>query len=143
MLSARDLYCISNQLSKVFNTPEESFGGLNMVFSGDFTQLPPAVGCGGYCFTHNQLELLQVVWNPKKKQLEKHYGIKWQLLWFWGRIWDKKFRVFWIINLELHLKTCAIKLAHLKILDFHKLVSLQIYPIDHLFVMTNLEMFLL
>ena len=57
MLSARDLYCISNQLSKVFNTPEESFGGLNMVFSGDFTQLPPAVGCGGYCFTHNQLEL--------------------------------------------------------------------------------------
>ena len=29
-----------------------------MVFSGDFTQLPPAVGCGGYCFTHNQLELI-------------------------------------------------------------------------------------
>ena len=47
MLSARDLYRISNQLSKVFNTPEESFGGLNMVLCGDFAQLPPAVGGEG------------------------------------------------------------------------------------------------
>jgi Helitron helicase-like domain at N-terminus/PIF1-like helicase len=47
MLSARDLYRINNQLSKVFNTPEDSFGGLNMVFSGDFAQLPPAVGGEG------------------------------------------------------------------------------------------------
>ena len=44
MLSARDLYHISNQLSLVLNTPDLSFGGLNMVFSGDFAQLPPAVG---------------------------------------------------------------------------------------------------
>ena len=44
MLSARDLYRISNQLSLVLNTPEQSFGGLNIVFSGDFAQLPPAVG---------------------------------------------------------------------------------------------------
>ena len=47
MLSARDLYRISNQLSQVFNTPEKSFGGLNMVFAGDFAQLPPAVGGEG------------------------------------------------------------------------------------------------
>ena len=47
MLSARDLYRISNQLSQVFNTPEDSFGGLNMVFAGDFAQLPPAVGGEG------------------------------------------------------------------------------------------------
>ena len=47
MLSARDLYCISNQSSKVLNTPEDSFSGLNMVFSGDFAQLPPAVGGEG------------------------------------------------------------------------------------------------
>src|ERR1700679_2749399 len=44
LLSARDLYRISNQLSLVLNTPEQSFGGLNMVFSGDFAQLLPAVG---------------------------------------------------------------------------------------------------
>ena len=47
MLSARDLYHISNQLSQVFNTPEDSFGGLNMVFAGDFAQLPLAVGGEG------------------------------------------------------------------------------------------------
>jgi len=47
MLSARDLYRISNQLSQIFNTPEDSFGGLNIVFAGDFAQLPPAVGGEG------------------------------------------------------------------------------------------------
>ena len=44
MLLARDLYKISFQLCKVFNIPEIPFGNLNMVFSGDFTQLPPALG---------------------------------------------------------------------------------------------------
>src|SRR5258708_6837014 len=44
MLSARDLYKISFQLCKVFNISEIPFGNLNMVFSGDFAQLPPAVG---------------------------------------------------------------------------------------------------
>ena len=44
MLSARDLYKISFQLCKVFNIPEIPFGNLNMVFSGDFSQLPPALG---------------------------------------------------------------------------------------------------
>ena len=44
MLSARDLYRINSQLAKVFGVAEIPFGGLNMVFSGDFSQLPPAVG---------------------------------------------------------------------------------------------------
>jgi len=44
MLSARDLYKISFQLCKVFNISEIPFGNLNMLFSGDFGQLPPAVG---------------------------------------------------------------------------------------------------
>jgi PIF1-like helicase len=63
MLSARDLYRISNQLSQILNTPEESFGGLNMVFAGDFAQLPPAVGGEGvslYSQSHSLLVLLQV-----------------------------------------------------------------------------------
>jgi hypothetical protein len=44
MLSARDLYRINAQLAKVCGVDDIPFGGLNMVFSGDFAQLPPAVG---------------------------------------------------------------------------------------------------
>src|ERR1700678_3111244 len=44
MLSVRDMYRINLQLSKVFNVGHAPFGGLNIVFSGDFAQLPPAVG---------------------------------------------------------------------------------------------------
>lgn len=44
MISCRDLYRISEQLCRALNTPEESFGGLNMILVGDFAQLPPAVG---------------------------------------------------------------------------------------------------
>ena len=44
MLSARDMYRINAQLAKVFDWADIPFGGLNMVFSGDFAQLPPAVG---------------------------------------------------------------------------------------------------
>lgn len=44
MLSARDLYKLSNQLCKVLNIFDIPFGNMNMVFSGDFSQLPPAMG---------------------------------------------------------------------------------------------------
>jgi hypothetical protein len=44
MLSARDLYRINVQLANVCGVNDIPFGGLNMVFSGDFAQLPPAVG---------------------------------------------------------------------------------------------------
>lgn len=41
MLSCRDLYKISAQLSKAFKTYDKPFGGLNFIFAGDFAQLPP------------------------------------------------------------------------------------------------------
>jgi hypothetical protein len=44
MLSARDMYKISSQLSCVLNVYDKPFGGMNMVFAGDFAQLPPAIG---------------------------------------------------------------------------------------------------
>ena len=44
MLSARDMYRINLQLSKVFQVAHAPFGGLNLVFSGDFAQLPPVIG---------------------------------------------------------------------------------------------------
>ena len=44
MLSCKDIYRISEKLAKVMNNTEEPFGGLNMIFAGDFAQLPPAIG---------------------------------------------------------------------------------------------------
>ena len=44
MLSARDMYRISHQLSCVLNIYDKPFGGMNIVFAGDFAQLPPAIG---------------------------------------------------------------------------------------------------
>ena len=44
MLSARDMYRINVQLAKNFENAQIPFGGLNMIFSGDFAQLPSAVG---------------------------------------------------------------------------------------------------
>ena len=43
MLSCKDIYRISERLAKVMNNAEEPFGGLNMIFAGDFAQLPPAI----------------------------------------------------------------------------------------------------
>lgn len=44
MLSCRDMYLISARLSKVLNNLDTPFGGLNMIFAGDFAQLPPVIG---------------------------------------------------------------------------------------------------
>jgi PIF1-like helicase len=44
MLSARDLYKISSSLARALDRPDSPFGGMNMLFAGDFGQLPPAVG---------------------------------------------------------------------------------------------------
>ena len=44
MLSCHDMYKISAQLCKVMNEPTIPFGGLNMLFAGDFAQLPPPIG---------------------------------------------------------------------------------------------------
>jgi PIF1-like helicase len=44
MLSCCDMYKISEWLATINNNPESPFGGLNMIFSGDFAQLPPPIG---------------------------------------------------------------------------------------------------
>jgi hypothetical protein len=44
MLSARDMYKISARLANVRNRLGDPFGGMNMIFAGDFAQLPPAIG---------------------------------------------------------------------------------------------------
>jgi len=44
MLSCYDIYRISLQLSRVFNKPDVPFGGIDIIFVGDFAQLPPPIG---------------------------------------------------------------------------------------------------
>ncbi len=44
MLSCMDLYKISACLVMCMNKAELLFGGMNMIFAGDFAQLPPAIG---------------------------------------------------------------------------------------------------
>ena len=44
MLSCRDMYLISARLARVMNNLEAPFGGLNIIFAGDFAQLPPVIG---------------------------------------------------------------------------------------------------
>jgi hypothetical protein len=44
MLSCHDMYCISARLAKILNVTDQPFGGTNMLFAGDFAQLPPAIG---------------------------------------------------------------------------------------------------
>jgi PIF1-like helicase len=43
MLLVKNLHCIHVQLARVFDCAHMPFGNLNMVFSGDFAQLPPAM----------------------------------------------------------------------------------------------------
>ncbi|KAJ3820162.1 hypothetical protein F5880DRAFT_1625316 [Lentinula raphanica] len=55
MLSCYDLYRISEQLCKVKNKPDECFGGMNMIFCGDFAQLPPVGGESISLYSHRSL----------------------------------------------------------------------------------------
>ena len=48
MLSCHDMYKISSQLAKCLNQAELPFGGINMIFAGDFAQLPPVGGASLY-----------------------------------------------------------------------------------------------
>ena len=44
MLSCRDMYLISEWLSRLMNNLDTPFGGMNMIFASNFAQLPPVIG---------------------------------------------------------------------------------------------------
>jgi hypothetical protein len=44
MLSCQNMYKISERLTTINNNDASLFGGLNMIFAGDFAQLPPPIG---------------------------------------------------------------------------------------------------
>src|SRR6185369_2518305 len=43
MMSCQDMYKISARLAMAKNNVLDPFGGVNMIFAGDFAQLPPAM----------------------------------------------------------------------------------------------------
>jgi len=51
MLSCHDMYNISSKLAKAMNIYDNPFGGMNMIFAGDFAQLPPVGGSSLYSRT--------------------------------------------------------------------------------------------
>ena len=51
MVSCDDNYKISSQLAKALNEFDLPYGGINMIFSGDFAQLPPVFGSPLYSGT--------------------------------------------------------------------------------------------
>ena len=66
MLSCHDLYKISCQLCKVMNAPSIPFGGLNILFAGDFAQLPPPMG-GEYVSLYSRV-IGQVATNKRAQE---------------------------------------------------------------------------
>jgi Helitron helicase-like domain at N-terminus/PIF1-like helicase len=48
MVSCQQLYKISAQLAKALGEHQRPFGGMNMIFAGDFAQLPPVGGSSLY-----------------------------------------------------------------------------------------------
>ncbi|KDR65414.1 hypothetical protein GALMADRAFT_81911, partial [Galerina marginata CBS 339.88] len=44
MLNCHELYAISSRLADLANVHDKPFGGMNMIFAGDFAQLPPVGG---------------------------------------------------------------------------------------------------
>ncbi|TFK60042.1 hypothetical protein BDN72DRAFT_779918, partial [Pluteus cervinus] len=51
---------ISERLADVLQNAEDPFGGMNMVFAGDFAQLPPAIGGGSQSLYTHKLPLVPV-----------------------------------------------------------------------------------
>ena len=51
MLACHDLYKISAQIAKARNIADAPFGGINIIFAGDFAQLPPVGGESLYAGT--------------------------------------------------------------------------------------------
>ena len=51
MVACNDNYKISSQLAKALNVFDLPYGGINMIFSGDFAQMPPVFGSPLYSGT--------------------------------------------------------------------------------------------
>jgi hypothetical protein len=74
MVACHELYAISSRLSTVTKVYDLPFGGINMIFAGDFAQLPPTTGVSLY--NNSVSGMLNV--NMSVRQQENTIG---KLLW--------------------------------------------------------------
>lgn len=59
MLSQSQLYEIASQLARATGSKDQPFGGKNVIFAGDFAQLPPVVGQALYAASPTQGKSMQ------------------------------------------------------------------------------------
>ena len=67
MISCHDMYRICARLTKTYNVHEKPFGGMNMIFAGDFAQLPPAKGQAPL-YSHNIHTSIQARMGVKQQE---------------------------------------------------------------------------
>ncbi|EAU89804.2 hypothetical protein CC1G_09386 [Coprinopsis cinerea okayama7 len=65
MIACHELYTISKRLAHITNKPDLPFGGMNMIFAGDFAQLPPTKGMSLYS---NAMEKVQDARMTRRQQ---------------------------------------------------------------------------
>jgi hypothetical protein len=63
MLSCKDIYNICARLAQIRGCYDESFGGFNVIFAGDFAQLPP-VGADANLFSNKTKRMLTACATP-------------------------------------------------------------------------------
>ena len=72
MLSCRDSFHISECLSQLMNC-SIPFGGLNIIFTGDFAQLPPAIGSEYASLYSHTVGIKSTTKNDQEAALGKAY----------------------------------------------------------------------
>jgi hypothetical protein len=105
MLSARDMYRINVQLAKVYENAHVPFGGLNMIFSGDFAQLPPAVGGENVSLYSRSIGSTSTDIKSQEEAVGKALWHQISTVVFFERTCAKIDRAMMITNSELLLKT--------------------------------------
>jgi len=76
MIACHDNYKISSQLAKALNEFDLPIGGINMIFSGDFAQLPPVFGSPLYSGNCGYTTESRMTVQGQEAAIGRHSGIK-------------------------------------------------------------------
>ena len=67
MIDCGALYNICKRMCKIFDNETEAFGGMNMIFAGDFAQLPPPAGYGAL-YAHTVQSVVHTTLSYKQQE---------------------------------------------------------------------------